>query len=75
MTSITGEKMARNGQLEVWMGMWLSSSILLPIGAFLTYKATTDSAIFDSGFYKSKLGKLLKVSFISKWVKRGTEEA
>ena len=75
MTSITGEKMARNGQLEVWMGMWLSSCILLPIGAFLTYKATTDSAIFDSGFYKSKLGKLLKVSFISKWVKRGTEEA
>ena len=75
MTSITGEKMAKNNQLEVWIGMWLSSAVLLPIGAFLTYKATTDSAIFDSGFYKSKLAKLLKIGFINKWINRGTKEA
>ncbi|GAF04365.1 putative permease [Saccharicrinis fermentans DSM 9555 = JCM 21142] len=36
---------------EVWppyMGMWLSSVVLFPIGVFLTYKAATDSAILNS---------------------------
>ncbi len=75
MTSISGEKMAKNDQLAVWIGMWLSSAILFPIGAFLTFKATTDSAIFDAGFYKSILGKLLRIGFVNKWANRGTEEA
>ena len=30
-----------------WAGMWLSSMVLLPIGIFLTYKAATDSALFN----------------------------
>lgn len=43
----TGYKMAREALWPVWMGMWLSSFVLLPIGIFLTYKATTDSALFN----------------------------
>ena len=42
-----GQKMARQGVLDVWQGMWLSSAILLPIGIFLTYKAARDSAIMN----------------------------
>jgi len=43
----TGYKMAREGLWLVWQGMWLSSAVLLPIGVFLTYKAATDSGIFN----------------------------
>src|SRR6185369_8292168 len=45
--SISAEKMAREGVMLPYKSMWMSSIILMPIGIFLTYKATTDSAIFD----------------------------
>ena len=47
----TGTKMAREGLWPVWRGMWLSSSILLPVGIFLTYKAVGDSVIMNSDAY------------------------
>ena len=43
----TGYKMAREAIWPCWTGMWLSSFVLLPIGIFLTYKAATDSALFN----------------------------
>jgi lipopolysaccharide export system permease protein len=46
-----GQKMGRENVWSVWQGMWLSSSILLPIGIFLTYKAATDSEIFRNETY------------------------
>lgn len=49
--SITGEKFAREGVIPPYKGMWMSSMILLPIGIFLTYKATTDSGLFDKDTY------------------------
>lgn len=49
--SISGEKFAREGVIPPWRGMWTSSLVLLPIGIFLTYKATTDSALFDKEAY------------------------
>jgi lipopolysaccharide export system permease protein len=58
ITTITGEKMATQEQLPVWLGMWLAPIILTPIGAFLTYKATTDSSVLDADFYKRKLSFL-----------------
>jgi lipopolysaccharide export system permease protein len=51
--TISGEKMVKEGVVEPHFGMWLASYILLPIGIFLTYKATRDSAMFDMEFYKS----------------------
>lgn len=47
----TGYKMAREGRLEVWEGMWLSSIVLLPLGVFFTYKAMNDSAVFNKDAY------------------------
>jgi lipopolysaccharide export system permease protein len=46
--SITGEKYARAGVLEPEIAMWLASGILLPLGIFLTYKATTDAPLLDA---------------------------
>lgn len=41
----SGYKLAREGVWYVWSGIWLSSGILAPLGAFLTYKAATDSMV------------------------------
>lgn len=54
----TGYKMARDGKIEVWQGMWLSSAILLPLGIFFTYKAVKDSAVFDMDAYKNIVRRL-----------------
>ncbi|MEP7264095.1 MAG: LptF/LptG family permease [Bacteroidota bacterium] len=53
ITSITGEKLAKEGEIEPLRGMWFSSAMLLPVGLFLIYKATHDSVIFDTELYKS----------------------
>ncbi|MDE6586767.1 MAG: LptF/LptG family permease [Paramuribaculum sp.] len=55
----TGYKMARDGKLEVWEGMWLSAAVLLPLGVFLTYKAMKDSAVFNMDAYRSFFRSLL----------------
>ncbi len=48
-----GYKLARDGHWPVWQGMWLSSSVLLPLGIFLTYKAVNDSAVFNPDAYRN----------------------
>jgi lipopolysaccharide export system permease protein len=54
----TGYKMAREALWPCWAGMWLSSMVLLPIGIFLTYKAATDSALFNPEVWLKYLRKL-----------------
>ena len=45
--SFIGEKYAADGQVPAWEGMWLASAVLLPIGIFLTRKATVDASLLD----------------------------
>lgn len=54
----TGYKMAREGLWPVWAGIWLSSSVLLPIGIFLTYKAATDSSLLNPDAWLKQLEKV-----------------
>ena len=54
-----GYKMARDGKVEIWIGMWLSSAVLLPLGVFFTYKALRDSAVFNPDAYRTALRRLL----------------
>lgn len=61
MVSITGEKLAREAVLSPFWGMWLSSAVLLPIGLFLTYKSTRDSALFDKHAYIQFFKKIFSV--------------
>ena len=58
--SITGEKFAREGVIEPWQGMWLSSVMLLPVGIFLTNKAITDSSLFDISIYFQRINNFLR---------------
>jgi lipopolysaccharide export system permease protein len=52
VSSMLGEKLAQQQALTPELGMWLSSAILLPIGAFLTIKAKNDSAIYNPETYQ-----------------------
>ena len=54
----TGYKMARDGRWIVWIGMWLSTAILAPVGIYVTYKAMNDSSVFDKDLYISLLKKI-----------------
>lgn len=53
-----GFKMARDGKLPVWEGIWLSSMVLLPLGVFFTYKAVGDSAVFNVDAYRNFFRRL-----------------
>jgi lipopolysaccharide export system permease protein len=59
--SLTGEKFARELYWTPNLGMWVSSFILLPLGAFLSYKATTDSVIMNADFYINAAKKVLRI--------------
>jgi lipopolysaccharide export system permease protein len=60
ITSIIGEDMAKEMIILPYQGMWISTVILFPLGLFFTYKATTDSAIFNFTAYTSFITKLFK---------------
>ena len=47
----SGYKLARDGVWEVWQGIWLSSAVLMPLGIFLTSRATHDSAVLNLDLY------------------------
>jgi lipopolysaccharide export system permease protein len=58
ITSITGEKAAKVGDLDVVTGVWLSSLVLFPMGLFLTFKATTDAGLLDIDSWRKIFRKL-----------------
>lgn len=53
-----GEKFARSFELSAFVGMWLSTMILIPIGAFLTFKAMKDSQLFNQEYYYRTFKKM-----------------
>lgn len=58
----TGYKGAREGELEPWLGIWLSTFILAPIGIFLTWRAINDTPLFDWDTYKIRATQALRFS-------------
>lgn len=66
--SIAGEKFVREGIMPAYIGMWISSFVLMPLGIFLTYKATTDSVILNSDTYFFMFKK-----FVARFKKKDSE--
>ena len=67
----TGYKMAREAIWPCWAGMWLSSFVLLPIGMFLTYKAATDSPLFNPEAWAKEYEKIKqRVCKLTRYKKR-----
>jgi lipopolysaccharide export system permease protein len=58
--STIGEKSVKDGDVSPILGMWISIIILTPVGVFLSYKAITDSAIFDADSYKKFFKRVLR---------------
>ena len=59
--------MAREALWPCWAGMWLSSFVLLPIGIFLTYKAATDSPLFNPEAWTMAFKKVMSRVKSIKW--------
>lgn len=55
---ITGTKLARDGAVSAVSGAFISSYILAPIGAFLTYQAINDSSVFSMDGIKNAFRKV-----------------
>jgi lipopolysaccharide export system permease protein len=59
--SITGEKMSKEGLINISQGMWTANVILFIIGVFFLFKARKDSALFDSDYYRVAFDKISRL--------------
>ena len=53
-----GEKFVKGNLTTPFIGMWLSVIVLIPVGAFLTYKAMHDSQLFSKEFYHRAIKRI-----------------
>ena len=63
---MSGENFAEEGAIPAVVGMWVSTVVFLPVGIFLTYKATNDSVILNSDTYIKAIKKVLQLKFFRK---------
>ncbi len=56
--SLIGEKLVRSSVWTDEQGMWATSVLFAVFGAFITYKATTDSSIFNLDTYSNFIKKV-----------------
>lgn len=63
-SSTVGEKFAKENTMSPWLGMWMASIVLFPIGIFLTYKAMRDSKLLSNETYARFL-RALSGKFLS----------
>ena len=66
---ISGTKLARDGAVNPFTGVFISSYILFPTGMYLTWKAINDSSVFNMDALKS-LWRKLKMKFMSMFKKK-----
>ncbi len=48
---IFAKNSAEDGTLSAFTASWLSTFIMLPLGVYLTYRATTDQGLFDGDIF------------------------
>ncbi|MHA6247765.1 LptF/LptG family permease [Pontibacter sp. CAU 1760] len=56
--SILGEKWAREGLVDVGLGLWGGNMILLPIGLFFLHQARNDSSLLEVDFWRKLMARL-----------------
>ena len=57
----SGMKMARDGNWTVLFGKLISTAVLAPLAVFFTFKANSDSTVFNIDMYKNILFKMLGI--------------
>lgn len=60
--NISGEKLAKSEAVKPWMGMWMSTIILLPLALWLIGKARNDSRIFTKEWYTRAVKSLIALA-------------
>ncbi|HXH17666.1 MAG TPA: LptF/LptG family permease [Chitinophagales bacterium] len=58
--TMSGQKIAEEGVFSAAQGSWLATSLLLPIGIFLTYKSMRDSSLLNLDWYYSVVNRLIQ---------------
>lgn len=58
--NLSAENIAWAGNMDPYLAAWLPNLVLLPFGIWLTYKALTDSQLFDVEKYKSLFKPIIK---------------
>ena len=61
MISTSSMKMAREGSINMVVGMWISTFVIAPFSVFITYKANLDSVVFNLEAYKNLFCRLLGI--------------
>ena len=51
VVDISGKKLANDGAISPFLGAFISTFVLFPMGVFLTWKSTKDSALFNADAY------------------------
>jgi lipopolysaccharide export system permease protein len=55
---IFAKNSAEDGTMHPFIASWISTAIMLPLGIWLTYRATTDQGILDMDAFLQRLGRL-----------------
>jgi lipopolysaccharide export system permease protein len=61
LLTMAGERMAKNQFIEPWLGMWISTVVLLPLSIWITHKAMKESALMDGSPMKRWFTKLSRL--------------
>lgn len=64
LLTMAGERMAKNQFIEPWLGMWISTVLLLPLSIWITRKAMRESALWERApvwRWMTKLARLYRM--------------
>ena len=61
IVDITGTKLAKDGTIDAFNGVFVASYVLAPIGVFFTIKAIRDAELFNMDTFKATWRKLVSV--------------
>lgn len=60
LLTIVGERLAKNQFVDPWIGMWISTLVLLPFSLWITFRATKEAALLDRDAYVRNINKVLE---------------
>ena len=63
---LTTENISWKGELDPYIARWLPNLLIFPFAVWLTYKALTDSQLFDIEKYKMLFKPVINKFYISK---------
>ncbi|KAA6342502.1 hypothetical protein EZS27_009745, partial [termite gut metagenome] len=63
-------KLARDGNWITWIGMWASTAVLVPIGAFFTYKSNNDSVVVNIDAYINSIKRAVGIRDVRNLTKK-----